>query len=103
MNFEIGQTHQIAQPTQEGMKIYKIHILAIVDECQIVFKWYGKHKQWWHYEVEDAEILEMKIESAKRLLTPRAPDAGDSAASTGSLQASAESTSQTETAPTQRR
>jgi hypothetical protein len=78
MKFEVGQTYQIAQSTQEGRKIYKIHILAIVDESQIVYKWFGKHKQWWHYEVEDAEVLETKIESAKRLLTKRPPDAGDS-------------------------
>ena len=35
-------------------------------------------------------------------LTPLAPDAGDSAASSGIVNASAESTSQTESAPTQR-
>ena len=38
----------------------------------------------------------------KRHLTKRAPDAGDSAVSTSSLQASTESTSQTVTQPTQR-
>ncbi len=38
----------------------------------------------------------------KRLLTSRAPDAGDSAASNGIVNASAESSSQTETKPTQR-
>ena len=37
-----------------------------------------------------------------RHLTPLAPDAGDSAASSGIVHASAESTSQTEPKPTQR-
>lgn len=39
----------------------------------------------------------------KRLLTSRAPDAGESAASTGSLQAQAESASEELPTPTQRR
>ncbi len=38
----------------------------------------------------------------ERLLTQLAPDAGDSAASSGIVHASAESTSQAESAPTQR-
>jgi hypothetical protein len=33
--------------------IYKNHIVAIVgNENQIVWKYYGKHKQWWHYEIQ---------------------------------------------------
>ena len=34
---------------------YKYHIVKILnqeEEPQIVYKYYGKHKQWWHYEVE---------------------------------------------------
>ena len=38
----------------------------------------------------------------ERPLTPRSPDAGDSAASSGIVNASAESTSQTDPTPTQR-
>jgi len=27
----------------------RIHVRAIVDDFQIVYCWYGLHKQWWHY------------------------------------------------------
>ena len=30
-----------------------IHILAVVDEDMIVYKYYGKHKQKWFYCVEN--------------------------------------------------
>lgn len=32
-------------------EFYKCHVLAIVDKDYVVYKWYGKHKQWWHYEI----------------------------------------------------
>ncbi len=38
-------------------KPYKCHIVAIVDEEYIVYKWYGRRKQWWHYEVEHEWLL----------------------------------------------
>ncbi len=32
---------------------YKYHVVAILEEEKhIVVKYYGKRKQWWHYEVE---------------------------------------------------
>lgn len=34
----------------------KIHILAVV-EGMIVYKWYGKHKQWWHYQIESPYLF----------------------------------------------
>lgn len=53
MDFKIGDTYKAKL---WGRK-YKIHICAVVDERQICFKWYGKHKQWWHYQVEDMDYL----------------------------------------------
>lgn len=38
-------------------KPYKCHVLAIVDEDMIVYKWFGRRKQWWHYEVDPIEVL----------------------------------------------
>lgn len=32
-------------------KPYKCHIVAIVEKYQAVYRWYGRHKQWWHYQV----------------------------------------------------
>lgn len=34
---------------------YKYHVVSIINEKpypQIVYKYYGKYKQWWHYEIE---------------------------------------------------
>ena len=28
------------------------HVRGFVDD-RIVFRWYGRHKQWWHYRIED--------------------------------------------------
>jgi hypothetical protein len=53
---------------QKGLpndKPYKCHVLAIVDEYMVVYKWYGRRKQWWHYEVEHKETIDFKIEHAK--------------------------------------
>jgi len=38
---------------------YKIHVLAIIDENQVVFKYYGRYKQRWHYEVLSTQSLEI--------------------------------------------
>lgn len=34
-----------------GPKPYKTHVLAII-EGQVVYKYYGRHKQKWFYEVK---------------------------------------------------
>lgn len=34
-----------------GHKPYKTHVLAII-EGQVVYKYYGRHKQKWFYEVK---------------------------------------------------
>ncbi len=62
MEFKIGSTHYL----RLGIgKPYKIHIVAIVDECYVVYKWYGRRKQWWHYEVEDAYFLGLRMKWEK--------------------------------------
>jgi len=65
MNFKVGNTCQISQVGLRGVKFYKIHILAIVDKNQIIYKWYGQFKQWWHYEIKEAQWLKFDIELAK--------------------------------------
>jgi uncharacterized protein YndB with AHSA1/START domain len=64
MEFKVGDHFHMIQAGQ-GVKEYKCHILAIVDDDQIVYKWYGKHKQWWHYVVEYDWAVEMKIKAHK--------------------------------------
>jgi len=59
MEFKVGHTYHIK--IHPAKTPYKIHILAIVDENMVVYKWYGRHKQYWHYVVENKEMLEYKI------------------------------------------
>lgn len=59
MKFKVGETYKYKIG---GGKPYKIHIVAIVDEGQVVFKYYGRHKQWWHYEVIPQNVLAAVIE-----------------------------------------
>ena len=63
MQFIVGDTHKIFLGPG---KLYKIHILALIDPNQIVYKWYGRHKQWWHYAIEHKIMIENKIASAER-------------------------------------
>ena len=56
---EVGDTF----PVLKGLgKTYKAHIVAIVDRNMIVYKWYGRHKQWWHYDVEHIDVIKGLIE-----------------------------------------
>ena len=49
-------------------KRYKCYVLAVVDENYIVYKWYGKHKQWWHYECEDVFLFDMGLDSGRYII-----------------------------------
>lgn len=59
MNEEISETIPVMNVGdcfyyQNGTE-YKHHIVAIVEDGEnvmVVHKYYGKHKQWWHYEIE---------------------------------------------------
>jgi hypothetical protein len=41
-----------------GPVAYKCHILEVIECNMVVFKWFGTHKPWWHYEVKDAGYIE---------------------------------------------
>jgi hypothetical protein len=45
----------------------KIHILAIIDGHQIVYKYFDRHKQWWHYNIHDCDTLKACFEVFKIL------------------------------------
>jgi len=45
---------------------YKYHIIAVIEE-QIVFKWYGKKHQWWHYQIDSEFIVQSMIWQYKEL------------------------------------
>lgn len=43
---------------------YKCHVVTNLPKesgGHIVFKWYGKHKQWWHYYVESYFYFELRM------------------------------------------
>jgi len=64
MEFKPGDMHYLLWVHGPG-KPHKIHILTIVDEHQVVYKWYGRHKQWWHYEIKRDWLLEMEIKRTR--------------------------------------
>lgn len=51
-------------------KPYKIHIVNvfrnIYKDNLVIYRWYGKHKQWWHYTMEREEVLKIKISQARK-------------------------------------
>jgi hypothetical protein len=36
---------------------YLYHVIGIFDGWNIAVKYFGKHKQWWHYEFMDLSYL----------------------------------------------
>ncbi len=63
--FKNGDTfHLLKGP----MPAYKCHVVATVDGTMVVYKWYGRHKQWWHYQVEHEDVLEIQAERYKEYI-----------------------------------
>jgi hypothetical protein len=44
----------------------KMHIVAIVENQMVVYKWYGKHKQYWRYNVEHIDMIKFYIKRYER-------------------------------------
>lgn len=42
----------------------KIHIVELIEGDHIVYKFFGKHKQWWHYRIVDRQTLEFMYNEA---------------------------------------
>lgn len=62
IDFVPGETYQALI----GGGIYKIYILNIIDDKYVVYKWYGRYKQWWHYNITHMYTLEGYVELAKK-------------------------------------
>ena len=61
-----GLTLDIGDCFYEKTYNYKYHIVAILDEepeKMIVYKYYGDHKQWWHYEIKSLYSMNLWFES----------------------------------------
>lgn len=41
--------------------LYKAHVMGLIDGKWVVFRWYGRHKQWWHYEIEQDARLDFLL------------------------------------------
>jgi len=37
----------------------RIHIRATVDDSQIVYAYYGKRRQWWHYSIQSLYYFQL--------------------------------------------
>ena len=67
IRFAPGDTYYSDHPGLPGEKPYKLHIVAVVDNDWVVFKWYGRHEQRWRYEIKKDWLLEMEIERTRNL------------------------------------
>ena len=68
INFKPGQTYRV-KPSW-SLDTHKIHIVSVIDEdigmgTFIVYRLFGKYKQWWHYYIESASMVKLYIAFAK--------------------------------------
>lgn len=65
MTFEKGKAYTIYDSSIDGTR--KIHIVALIENDMVVYKYYGKHKQWWHYQVKSKDEIEFFVEQLKKI------------------------------------
>jgi len=64
----VGNTYHIQIGPGKPYKIHIDHIVPnIYGENMIIYRWYGKHKKWWHTCIEEESILKIKIERCSKL------------------------------------
>lgn len=64
MNFEKGKSYTIMVPSLGELR--KAHIVELIENDMIVYKWFGKRKQWWHYFVESRDRMIFNVEQAEK-------------------------------------
>jgi hypothetical protein len=47
----------------QGPNKYLFHVLDVFDGYNVAVKFYGKHKQWWHYIFADLSTLLMEYKN----------------------------------------
>lgn len=50
-------------------RMNKCHVINTIhddDRILIVYKWHGRYKQWWHYEIEDEMLLDRHTKILKK-------------------------------------
>ena len=61
-----GETYHILNVGPNlKLKPYKIHVVAIVDEDYVAYKWFSLSAQRWRYSLEDCGVLQIKINKCK--------------------------------------
>ena len=68
MEFKAGQTYKALIPY--GDKPYKVHICYVLNSIHeyqklIVYRFYGRHKQWWHEKMCTDYDMEHCIQKSK--------------------------------------
>ena len=64
--FKVGETYRALL----GMNVYKIYIEHILPPLStpspdIIFRYYGREKQWWHRRMELALMLTLYVQQGK--------------------------------------
>jgi len=59
MEFEVGKSYKFLPRGTNGER--KCHILALIDEHMIVYKYYDKHWQRWFYCIESDAVINAKF------------------------------------------
>jgi hypothetical protein len=60
MEFKKGDTFRMPK----GKSTQKCHVVEIIECNMVVYKYYGKNQQWWHYKVDHADHLKRMNEIA---------------------------------------
>jgi hypothetical protein len=63
MKSEQLDTARAGEIFYKGREPYKYHIVGVLSLAQqVIYRYYGKRKQWWHYEVEHMDSFKYCFE-----------------------------------------
>lgn len=62
MKLKVGDRYRIKHVFGPHPQGYLVHIVAIVDEDYIVYKYYGRCKQYWHYGVKHIGVFKIWLD-----------------------------------------
>lgn len=60
-----------------SLRFYKCYVVCELNdepEPYIVYKYYGKHKQWWHYGIISKYLFKLYMDSGSMSLTRKKND-----------------------------
>lgn len=71
ITFQKGKSYRIHMP--EVGEVRKIHIVEIVENDMIVYKFFGKNKQRWRYKIEHVSELQFWNKRAQEEKKTKSP------------------------------